>query len=389
MPSSTVVGANLVFVDAALNGSPEQASPGMVVDSGSPVVLVDPSFFGLPAPTADQVQANADLGLVRDGDVVVTVQQIPIVQVSSAMMDDLGVAGILGGNVLRQFSVQLDYAAPMGHGFCLGCTAAPRDDVAPTDAAIPFELRGSLNGQLTQLPSQPWVTAPATRVPITVTIEGTDYPFILDTGASEVSVLGSVFDTLTADGRAKLTQFPITTAGGDTQASVTRTRSISVGGQVIGDVPVLTAPETDNLLGGISQEIGSEVDGLLGGSFLRNFLVTIDYPAGQLHLQPYNAQPWSDEFKRVGIELAQTRSASHSYAVGLVYPGTDAAAKGIAFGNQVLSINGASLDGLDPITADQLLNGTVGTSKLLVLIPSGGATPVTVQVLVDDLIPSP
>jgi hypothetical protein len=392
IPSSAVVGSNLIFADAAINGSPQHSSAGLVIDSGSPVVLLDPTFFGLPAPaTASDVLANVDLGLMRDGAVVVTVQQIPVVQLSAAMMDENGLAGILGGNVLRQFSVQLDYAAPMGYGLCLGCTAAARDDVA-ADAAIPFNLRGGLSDRpLILSPSaKPTISTPATRVPVTVTIEGTDYPFILDTGASEVSMVGSALDALMADGRPRLTDFPITTVTGSSGATVTRAKSISVGGQVVTDVPVMADSNIDGILGGISQEVGSQIEGLLGGSFLRNFLVTVDYPGGRLHLQPYTTQTWHDEFKRVGIALAQTPSTSqHWYAVGFVYPGTDAAAKGILQGNLVLSIDGTSLDGIDPIAADQLLDGTVGTTKSLVIADSNTATPVTVQVLVDDLIPSP
>jgi len=395
IPSSTIVGANLIFIDAAVNGSPEQTSFGVLIDSGSPVVLIDPETFGLPAPaTANDVKTNIDLGLIRDGYVVATILKIPAVQLSAAMMDEIGFGGILGGNVMRQFSVQLDYAAPMSHGFCLGCSSGPRDDVESPGASVPFTLRGGANGPLVLTATvRPTVNTPPTRVPVTVTIDGTDYPFILDTGASEVSVRGSVFSAMIADGRSQLNGFPITTVMGDSGASVTRARTITVGGETVGDVPVMTIPG-DALLDGISKEVdpsgNSQIDGLLGGSFLRNFLLTIDYPKGQLHLQQYNTQTWVDEFKRVGIGLAQTPSSSkHWYAIGVVYQGTDAAAKGLMFGNEVLSIDGMSLDGLDPITADSLLNGTVGTTKTLVIANSDTATPVTVQVQVDDLIPSP
>jgi Aspartyl protease len=395
IPSSTVVGANLIFVDAAVNGSPEQTSFGVLIDSGSPVVLIDPEMFGLAPPTsASDVQTNIDFGLIRDDNVVATIKQIPVVQLSSAMMDDIGFGGILGGNVMRQFSIQLDYSAPMGHGFCLGCASAPRDDVESPGGLVPFSLRGGAHGPLALNSTvTTTVTTPATRVPVTVTIEGTDYPFILDTGASEVSVRGSVFAALTADGRSQLNNFPITTVTGDSGASVTRTRTITVGGETIGDVPVMTIPG-DDLLNGISNEVdrsgNTQIDGLLGGSFLRNFLVTVDYPKGQLHLQAYNTQTWVDEFKRVGIGLAQTpATAAHWYAVGVVYPGTDAAAKGLTRGNEVISIDGMPLDGVDPVTADGLLDGTVGTTKTLVIAASDAATPVTLEVTVDDLIPSP
>ena len=398
IPSSAVVGANLVFAAAAVNGSPENTSAefGVLVDTGSPVVLVDPGYFSLPPPaTADDVQTHVDLGFLKDGATVVTIKNVPALQLSAAMMDEIGFGGILGGNVMRDFSIQLDYAAPMMTGFCLGCTSAARDDVESPGTAIPFTLRGGGRGPVPLTATvQPYVTIPATRVPVTVDIDGTSYPFILDTGASEVSVRTSVFDALTADGRSKLMGFPITTVMGDSGASVTRARSVSVGGEAVPNVAVMTIPG-DDLLDGISKELDSsgrtQIDGLLGGSFLRNFLVTIDYPKGRLHLQRYATQTWRDEFQRIAIGLAQAPASSiHTYAVGNIYAGTDAAQKGLRVGDQLWSVDGTSLDDLDPIAADALLDGTVGTSKTLVFSHADSpAAPVTKDVLVDDLIPPP
>ncbi|HXU62144.1 MAG TPA: hypothetical protein VN962_10605, partial [Polyangia bacterium] len=69
IPSSTVVGANLIFAEASLNGSLAQPDGefGVLIDSGSPVVLLDPSHFGQPGPaTANDVKVNVDLGFVKD-----------------------------------------------------------------------------------------------------------------------------------------------------------------------------------------------------------------------------------------------------------------------------------------------------------------------------------
>ncbi|HVY38682.1 MAG TPA: aspartyl protease family protein [Polyangia bacterium] len=398
IPSSAVVGANLVFAAASVNGSPstEPAEFGVLIDTGSPVVLIEPGLFGLPAPaTADDVQTHIDLGFLKDGDTVVTIKKVPALQLSAAMMDEIGFGGILGGNVMRDFSIQLDYAAPMMTGFCLGCISQARDDVDSPGAAIPFTLRGGGRGPVPLTSTvQPTVSIPSTRVPVTVEIDGTSYPFILDTGASEVSVRTSVFDALTADGRSKLMGFPITTVMGDSGASVTRARSVTVGGESVANVPVMTIPG-DDLLDGISKELDgsgrTQIDGLLGGSFLRNFLVTIDYPKGQLHLQRYATQTWQDEFQRVGIGLAQTPPHSlHTYAVGNIYAGTDASKKGLRVGTEIWSVDGKPLDALDPIEADATLDGTPGTSKTLEIANADdAATPMTVEVLVDDLIPAP
>lgn len=397
IPSSAVVGANLIFAATAVNGNPETDPTefGVLIDSGSPVVLIEPAKFSLPPPaTPNDVQTHVDIGFLKDGDAVVTVKKVPALQLSAAMMDEIGFGGILGGNVMRDFSIQLDYAAPMMTGFCLGCTSQARDDVASPGTAIPFTLRGGGRGPVPLTSTvQPTVTIPPTRVPVTVDIDGTSYPFILDTGASEVSVRMSVFDALTADGRHKLTGFPITTVMGDSGASVTRAGMVTVGGEAVPNVPVMTIPG-DELLNGISMELDSsgrtQIDGLLGGSFLRNFLVTVDYPKGKLHLQRYMTQTWKDEFVRVGIGLAQTApNAAHVYAVGNVYAGTDAAIH-LQVGDEVWSIDGTSLDTLDPIAADALLDGANGDSKALVVSRAATPTvPVSVAVKVDDLIPAP
>ena len=79
--------------------------------------------------------------------------------------------------------------------------------------------------------------------------------------------------------------------------------------------------------------------------------------------------------------------------VSSVYPNSDAAAKNIKVNDQIVAIDGASLATVGFVAdADQLLDGTPGTSKTLTF---GGKTTdaslanAMVSVLVDDLIPNP
>jgi C-terminal processing protease CtpA/Prc len=147
----------------------------------------------------------------------------------------------------------------------------------------------------------------------------------------------------------------------------------------------------DQLIDGLQGELGRPMDGLLGGSFLREFLVTIDYPQGKLQLQRYvPPAAIKDEFKRVGIELG-TGSGAHAYAVAVVYPGSDAEAKGINMGDVLVSVDGQDLDNLDPISADESLDGAVGTTKQITLADAANASIAngTIEVRVDDLIPVP
>src|SRR5205807_2343253 len=133
----------------------------------------------------------------------------------------------------RQFTTQFNYR---DRQFRLGAAGDPAD-VAEPGTSVRFSIEGGGRGAITSTMA---VTYPATRVPVTVDIEGTSHAMVLDTGASEVTVRSSVFDALTADGRAVLADLPISTAAGQTTAKVTRVRSVTAGGETVAAVPVLT-----------------------------------------------------------------------------------------------------------------------------------------------------
>ena len=377
IPSPTRVGVNLVFADVAVNGHP---GGRLGVDTGSPVMLIDASKFpGLTFPNNPQVTGDLTVGDF-------TVAGIPILQKSTGGgMDPLNFAGLIGGNVMQQFPVRLDYAHP-DRAFRLGMPAMemPTDGVEIPGTSITFNLegggRGSFEGTI--------VSFPATRIPLTVDIEGVSHPLILDTGASETALRASLYAAITADGRGQITGLPIGTVAGNTTASVTRVRSLSVAGATVTNPAVMTIGDT--ILDGIQTEVHHPVDGLLGGNFLREFMVTVDYPKRTLHLQRYTAAVIVDEFKRVGVELGIGFGA-HRYVVGTVYQGTDAMTKQLSVGDEIVSIDGQALDPLDALAADSLLNGTVGATHAIALgtARTAGLANTTVDVRVDDLIPAP
>jgi hypothetical protein len=232
------------------------------------------------------------------------------------------------------------------------------------------------------------ISVPPTRIPLTVEVDGTAHPFILDTGASETTVRTSLYDALIADGRSELMGLPIGTVSGPTTASVTRVRSLTVAGETVVDPAVMTIG--DMILDGIQTEVHHPVDGLLGGNYLREFMVTVDYPRRTMRLQRYTNVTIVDEFKRVGIELA-VGGGAHRYSVGVVYPGTDAQLKQLMAGDEIVSVDGQALDGLDSITADGLLSGTVGATRTIGLgnARAAGLANTTIDVRIDDLIPVP
>src|SRR5580692_4076648 len=65
-PSTALIAGNLIFVNASMNAMDEDpGSFGMLIDSGSPVVLIDPSLFGTTPPTtAAKIPTMVNLGLL-------------------------------------------------------------------------------------------------------------------------------------------------------------------------------------------------------------------------------------------------------------------------------------------------------------------------------------
>jgi hypothetical protein len=381
IPSPARIGANLVLAEVDVNG---QSGPLLLVDTGSPFTLIDPSQYpAISFPTAPQISVDLTFG-------VFTVEKVPAIQTN--FLDSSNVPEIVGGNLMRQFPVQIDYSErDPSRAFRLGASNMTATGVEMPGGTVMFTLQGGGRGPISDV-TQTIVSTPATRIPLTVDIEGTSSPCILDTGASEVTVRQAVFDMLTADGRAQLAGLPIGTAMGPADAHVTRAKTVTLAGQTVTNPAVMTIGDTgETLLDALSREIGHPVNCLLGGSYLREFLVTIDYPNGTLQLQRYSPPlAIEDEFKRVGIEIGPG-TGGHGYAVAVVYPGTDAAAKMLSVGDEILSIDGQSLASLDAIQVDDALDGMVGTTKQLGLgatkIPA--LTNTTITVMVDDLIPAP
>ncbi|MFZ5892808.1 MAG: aspartyl protease family protein [Myxococcota bacterium] len=367
VPSPTLIGQNVMLVDATLNGHP---GGRLLVDTGSPLTLMNAAFF-TGAMLAMQAQTEVDVGLGA-----LTIDSVPVLQITGGAMDRLRLAGILGGNVLRQFPTNFNYR---DRQFQIGGMAMP-SDVAPA-TVIPFKLsgggEGTLNGKV--------IRYLATRVPLKVSVEGKEYQFVLDTGASDVTLRSSVFDTLIADGRHVIDDMPISTVLGPSKARVARARSVAVGSEIVTDIPVLSFE--DSILDAMSNELGYTVDGLLGGDYLREFSLTVDYPAGRVELSRYaNRAHIVDEFKRVGFWLAS--SGATTFAVSSVCGDSAAEKLGVSVGDAVVSIEGQPLDGLDIFAVDALLNGAPGSSHRIGFGQTREATLANTEVMipVEDLV---
>ena len=215
MPSPARTGANLIFAEVGVDGN---AGPCMLVDTGSPFTLIDPTDFpAINFPDSAEVKVDLTFGTF-------TVKQVPALQTQFITGGAYALPPIVGGNLTREFSTQLDYR---GMQLRIGDGSRPRAASRP-GARSPSSCRGggagTINAQRTMT-----VHYPATRISLTVDIDGTSHPVILDSGASEVTVRQELFDELTADGRAQQAGFALSTASGPMTGRVTRARSITVG----------------------------------------------------------------------------------------------------------------------------------------------------------------
>jgi hypothetical protein len=373
IPATNLV--DTLVIPLAANGREGSA----IVDTGSPILALDLSAFveaGLPdgSGTLDTLTLGA-----------LTIGHPTVVGANLVTSPDpkIPVGGSLGCEILCSFSLSMNYR---DSEVTLGVGAVPANVTVPA-ARVPFQLEGGGNVTVPGVPGN--VVFPASRVSLSATLEGQAYSFVVDTGDSFVTVRESIFATLVADGRAEISGIATSTPGQSSTSSVTRLRSLSVGGESVAGLVASEDSVVEASLDAVAQEVGHPVDGLLGGSFLRQFYVTIDYASSTLTLQRYTVGgPTFDLFDRLGV-LITTATATGPAVVSQVFSGTHAEQQGVAVGDQIVAVDGQPLAGLGTTASDELLSGAVGSSKSVQFgaAEARALSMKTVSILVDDILP--
>jgi len=345
------------------------ASALAVIDTGDPWVLLDPVTF----------PAAASLG--QSGGTVTSIS------LAGTSTSDPWVYGETSGDIAIDptFAIEANVGCTVLCGFvasfnyrdvslALGSAATPSGLEAPT--TLPFKLLGGEGNS----------AFPASRIVVTVSLEGTDYSMIVDTGATDVTVSAAAFAALTADGRTQISGGVDTTSGMST-SSLTRAATVAVGSVSAAGVVIAHDTSFDMNLAQVSTDVGHTIDGSLGGTFLHNFYVTVDYAGQQLSLARYQDVSFIlDQGEHIGITLGVEPDGT-SFAVTSV--SGDAATKGVAVNDFVTAIDGTELASISELQVAALIYGKVGSTKAVTFGAAAKLAHMTVPILVDETLPLP
>jgi hypothetical protein len=351
-----------------------QASGLWMIDTGSPITLLDtddPEASVFTADTLDVFELS-----FRD----YTLLTLDVFAPGYAL-GDTSIIGIVGGDLLRYFCPEIDYRNKRAtlHESCQ-VPPSPRPDCDAT-VTIPFALLGG--GQLT-LSNQTAIAVKPTRIAFEVTVEDTAVTAVLDSGASAPALTPALAEQLFADrpNRPHLEPVQVATVAGVVSATMLRVREIRAGGVAVRSVPCL-APEDPMFLQYLSAEIGRPVSLLLGGAFLREFNVRLDYAKRSIYFAPYVERDHidPDEYVFVGVALAEDAG---QVVISNVYNETDAAAQDVQIGDIVMAVDGRTVFGLQD-TLDAIATFEQGERVALELQRLGVTH--TVELLIEDLLP--
>jgi len=367
----------------------EEPARSFLVDTGAPLTMVDTDAF----PELEDGLHEVELGGF----------ELLFPSLSIAAFDVFGYeqdaesefVGIVGGDILSEFALRLDYRDDR-----VWLDELPGDEVglpAGVEAAsvgvtqtVPLRVRG---GGRAVVPGDCPVTCGTIRLPpsralVEVFLEEGERPvwMLVDTGASAVVLDEATLEALPAEGRPRLDGVTVGTASGPVTAYFTRVSSLGLQGGAAGEesVPVLVLSD-DALFEGIERETGLEVRGLIGGTFLRSYLTTIDFPEERLALARYVEQSHidADEFVRVGFTMIKRAGGWEAQDV---YPGTDAAADGLLSGEVLADLDGEAISAMDQAAVSAIL----GRFDLGEEVPVGvvrGADTEVLHIEVEDLLP--
>jgi hypothetical protein len=189
-------------------------------------------------------------------------------------------------------------------------------------------------------------------------LEGTAGWYLVDTGATFGAVPNTVFDQIdTAKPRPLLPGFYTPAAVGTFWARLSTLGAVETGGKTVSRILLRTID--DNLLAnpGSPPSASQPLLGLLSHDFLANYLVTVDFHQKKLRLDTAKGASLMGGTKVWVSGIGLEDNTTPPIHVAAVLPGSAAADKGVAVGDEVQKIQGQTIDAIDPYNRPWMLVG--------------------------------
>jgi hypothetical protein len=345
---------NHIFIAVKLQGG---KTASFLVDTGSDYTLLNASF----AREAG-VQSSGDSSMhgaggqvsmsFADGQTLglpgldVTVDRMVVMDLDN-LTPPAGwrIQGVLGNDVLRSFTVQIDYAAKMLTLYRAGAYRAPE--------------------HATVLPLSSAAFSGSVFVPATLTLPGqapVDISLAIDTGASATDLNSPFVDSsgaIKAVGKT-LSYLSRGAGAGSFETLMGRAAGLKLGPYLlVGPVLGLSRATAGALA-------SNSFQGMLGNDVAQRFTLTLDYPDKQLILVPNADLGTPFRIDASGLILVAKGDDLRSFEVERVVPGSPALEAGVQAGDIVEAMDGGPVARYDLSDIKSVLREE-GTSHRLTL----------------------
>lgn len=350
---------NRTYIDVTLVGPDGQVVRSHAwVDTGGGAILLSAKLArqlgikstGKPFREEGQMLAPIDVPAMRIGGMPIELEKarafIATDAAQTLMATDADMA--LPAAILRKQVVVFDYPA---HTFTVAQPGSTHDTGTPVNTYI---------GE--------------SGMPVTwISVAGQSHPFLIDTGGQFCMVSSAnLHDWM----KQKPDWQHVTGAYGPANMLAPSDRSaemLSIGEMQWGPFLITGAGAVSRPVGTyekwMSVITGQPIVGAIGGNVLKDFRVTIDYPAGKVYLQRPSSKR-SSALDIVGITL--TRAPQGGYVIA----GTAADVRGIQLGDRLLTVDGKDVTRLPYYRVSESLRGRSGEARVLGLMRDG--KPVTI-----------
>jgi hypothetical protein len=224
--------------------------------------------------------------------------------------------GLVGFELFHRLGVRIDYPRQVL------TLSSPESFRAPAGAvAVPFQLRE--------------------RIPIVDgTIDGLAARFTVDTGSRASLTAHAPFvreHELVERYRPRFETVGGWGVGGPVRTSPVRFATVTIGGATVRGVA------GDLFLGTTGAFADPDAAANLGGGVLRRFVVSFDYRASTMYLEPGPAIDAPDPYDRVGLFLM--RAGADALRIAAVTPGSPAEKAGLTVDDHIVAVDGAPVAG--------------------------------------------